>query len=78
MQDVGAVHQSWLVSFDSAVNLAVLFVCLFVWSFDYLTLVEQSFVGCQLLLNDVERSLSFLTVFTSQSQSFTADRFQRF
>lgn len=61
--------------FDSAVNLAVLFVCL---SFDYLTLVEQSFVGCQLLLNDVERSLSFLTVFTIQSQSFTADRFQRF
>ena len=29
MQDVGAVYQSWLVSFDSAVNLAVLFVCLF-------------------------------------------------
>lgn len=73
MQDVGAVHQSWLVSSKSSG-----FVYFFVWSFDYLTLVEQSFVGCQLLLNDVERSLSFLTVFTSQSQSFTADRFQRF
>lgn len=35
VQDVGAVHQSWLVSFDSAVNLAVLFVCLFVlWLFN--------------------------------------------
>lgn len=66
------VGQFWFSSKSSG------FVCLFVWSFDYLTLVEQSFVGCQLLLNDVERSLSFLTVFTSQSQSFTADRFQRF
>lgn len=66
------VGQFWFSSKSSGI------VCLFVWSFDYLTLVEQSFVGCQLLLNDVERSLSFLTVFTSQSQSFTADRFQRF